>query len=68
MSGMKVVETDNFGGDYPYEVLVVAGVSRPAAQSIADIINSERCVGNHSRRFWKVEDEGYVLNTEGPNG
>jgi len=63
---MKVVETDNHGSDYPYETLVVAGLSMPAAQSIADIINSERCVSDHSPRYWKVVDESYVLDTEGP--
>ena len=62
---MKVVETDNYGGDYPHEVLVVSGVSLETAMQIAELINKERC-GQHGPRFWKVEDESYTLNTDGP--
>lgn len=63
---MKVVETDNHGSDYPYEVLVISGMSESAAQKIADLINEEHCRGNYAPRFWKVVPEDYVLDTEGP--
>ncbi len=63
---MKVVETDNRGSDYPYEVLVVAGVSESAAQKLADLINEELCRGDSAPRFWKVVPEDYILTTEGP--
>jgi hypothetical protein len=36
-----------------------------AAEKIATIINAERS-GNSSPRYWKVEHESYVLNTDGP--
>ncbi len=49
----------------PYEVLVVSGLSKQAAQSVADIINSERC-GRNGSRYWMVVEESYALNTEGP--
>lgn len=61
----KVIETDNFGHDYPNEVLVVSGMSTEAAIKIAEIINAERC-GRNGPRFWKVEPESYVLNTDDP--
>lgn len=65
---MKVIETDNLGGDYPYEKLVVECVSERAAKRIANIINAERCPNGNAPRWWDVRPDDYVLNTDGPNG
>jgi hypothetical protein len=65
MQGMKVVETDNFGGDYPYESLVICGLSQETADAIAGLINCERS-GERSPRYWKVVAEDYVLDCKGP--
>ena len=62
---MKIVETDNFGRDYPYERLLVSGLSDRTAETIASLINSE-CSGASAPRYWKVVDEDYVLDCEGP--
>ena len=64
---MKVIETDNFGSDYPYEKLVVAGLTKETATHIASLINCERG-GERAPRYWQVVEEDYVLNTDGPNG
>jgi hypothetical protein len=61
MSDRKmIVETDNYGGDYPDESFVLAfPVDNDTAKSIADSIN--KYVGERSRRYWKVVDYGYKL-------
>lgn len=56
----KVVETDNYGGDYPDESFVnLPALSREEAQGIADMIN--KVVGDGHHRYWKVVDSEYVL-------
>lgn len=55
----SVVETDNYGGDYPDESFVIRRVRREAAEEIADLINKELCVGMASR-FWKVVEDGLI--------
>lgn len=62
---MKVIETDNFAGYYPYETLVICGLSERTAQTIASLINCEKG-GERAPRYWKVEPEDYVLNCDGP--
>lgn len=64
---MKVIETDNFGSDYPYEKLVIDGLSMETATEVARLINREKG-GMNSPRYWEVRPEDYVLNTDGPNG
>lgn len=56
---MKIVETDNFGGDYPNEkFLNLPNLSPYHAQKIADAINW----GASGDRFWKVVENDYVLS------
>jgi hypothetical protein len=58
---MKIVETDNMGGDYPSESFVELPVrSKEACEAIAKIINDE-CSGNYAPRFWKVVEDDYKL-------
>ena len=58
----KIVQTDNYGGDYPDE-LFVTGLPYPhhrnAAQKIADAINAT-VPGTH-HRYWKVVEGDYEL-------
>ncbi len=58
---MKIVETDNFGGDYPDEKFVepLPWMTQEHAQRVADAINSG--TGETSDRFWKVVPDDYVL-------
>ena len=55
----RVVETDNFGGDYPNESFAGPCLSREDAVRVADIFNH----ATHAThpRFWKVEPSDYKL-------
>ncbi len=54
-----VVETDNFGGDYPDERIVGAAyATRAEAQAEADRMNDGR---EYAPRYYKVVEEGYKL-------
>jgi hypothetical protein len=56
----RIVNTDNFGGDYPDErFLNIPNVTKEHAIKIAAAIN-----GAHhpeARRYWKVVDNDYEL-------
>ena len=57
---MKIVETDNFGGDYPNEKFVnIPSLPEEEAKQIAKIINDY--TGPNSMRYWKVVDNDYEL-------
>jgi hypothetical protein len=59
---VKIVETDNFGGDYPNEqFLNIAPTSREKAQAIADAVNAAFCDHDNASRFWRVVEDNYVL-------
>jgi hypothetical protein len=61
MKSYKIVETDNYGGDYPDEKFVnLPSTSKENAQKIADIIN-EVHGGDYARRYWKVVESDYTL-------
>jgi hypothetical protein len=55
----RIVETDNFGSDYPNENFLLYPMAEERAKRIADAINASM-YEEHSR-FWKVEPVGYVL-------
>jgi hypothetical protein len=55
---MRIVNTDNFGGDYPNESFVLWPMSKDKAQRIADILNEGH---DHGSRFYKVEENDYTL-------
>ena len=58
----RIVETDNYGGDYPDESFVEnlpVLYEREQAQTIANAINSVVPV-SHSR-YWKVVEMPYTL-------
>ena len=54
-----IVETDNFGGDYPAESFLLWPMRKEQAEKVADAVNE--VAGPHSSRYWKVEPEGYKL-------
>lgn len=57
---MRIVETDNFGGDYPNEsFLNLPNLSIEHATEICKAINNGFS-GNH-HRYWKVVDNDYEL-------
>jgi hypothetical protein len=58
---MKIVETDNFDGDYPDEKFVnLPLLSQRTAENICETINLE-CSGDNAPRFWKVVKDDYKL-------
>jgi hypothetical protein len=62
MDKYKIVETDNFDGDYPNEKFVEPlpyFFDSKAAQKVADVINST--VPENHNRFWKVVKMPYTL-------
>ena len=50
----SVVETDNYGGDYPDESFLVRYISEQACVQIAAIMNKEHDADKGGSRFWKV--------------
>lgn len=60
----RIVEGDNFGGDYPNEKFVnLPATYKHKAQAIADAINAVFCPDDnpYARRYWRVVREDYVL-------
>ena len=59
---MKIVQTDNFGGDYPDEEFVTGLPylrTKEQAEIIANAINST-VPGNYGR-YWRVVEDDYKL-------
>ncbi len=59
---MRIVETDNYDGDYPGETFVNVGpLPEDAAKELCDLIN-KLCSGDRAPRYWKVVPNDYELN------
>lgn len=57
---MKIVDTDNFGGDYPDEKVIAEGITyKPFAELMAEALNAY--AGEHSSRYYKVVQDDYIL-------
>jgi hypothetical protein len=57
---MKIIETDNFGGDYPDEkFLNLPPLREEHARKIADAING--AFPECHRRYWRVVADDYKL-------
>lgn len=56
---MRIVETDNYGGDYPDEKFLLFPMDEEHAKTIADAINE--AVGPNHKRYWKVVENDYTL-------
>lgn len=64
MPRFLIVETDNFGGDYPDEKFVEplpVFTSRDQASIVSAAINSAIPNRLNAPRWYKVVEEGYVL-------
>jgi hypothetical protein len=58
----KIVETDNFDGDYPIEkFLTEYTMTEDHAKAVADAVNNG--FGDMYPRYWKVVPADYVLQT-----
>lgn len=61
MARFRIVETDNFGGDYPNEsFLNLLFFNEDHANRTVEAINAG-CSGEQAPRYWKVVPDGYVL-------
>lgn len=59
---MKIIETDNFNGDYPVETFLnLPSLPEDQAREIALIIN-KHCSGDYALRYWRVVHNDYVLS------
>lgn len=59
---MRVIETDNFGGDYPDEKFATPySMPEAMAQKVANIFNERWCSGGDGSRYWRVVDDNYKL-------
>jgi len=56
---MRIVDTDNFGGDYPNEKFHHCSMSKEDAQAICDILN--KYGGPYAARYYKVVPDDYKL-------
>jgi hypothetical protein len=55
-----VIDTDNYGGDYPDEKFIVAcWLCEETAEKIAKLLNEES--GAHATRYYRVVEIGYKL-------
>lgn len=55
----RIVETDNFGGDYPDERFAGPLLDEEDACRVADLFNA--ATNERAARFWKVVPDGYRL-------
>ena len=56
----RIVNTDNYGGDYPDEKFVLFPMRKETARLIADALNAE--MGMITTRHYKVVDMDYILH------
>ncbi len=57
----QIVETDNFGSDYPDEKFVSLPLLRKDdAEAIAKVIN-DKLGGDRAPRYWLIVERGYKL-------
>ncbi len=56
----KIVQTDNFDGDYPNESFELQAMSARQAKILAGLFN-EFFSGAEAPRYWKVVDNDYTL-------
>lgn len=55
----RIIDTDNFGDDYPNEKFHLFPMPEHTAQKICDIINYQ--LGPHAQRFYRVVENDYKL-------
>ncbi len=55
----RIVNTDNYGGDYPDESFILWPMSKVSAEKITTILNQD--AGPEASRYFKVVDMDYKL-------
>lgn len=55
----RIVDTDNFGGDYPSEKFLLWPMRTATCERVAAALNDD--AGEHARRYYKVVEKDYVL-------
>lgn len=55
----RIIDTDNYGGDYPDEHFHLFPMPQEAAQAICDIVNEQ--LGERASRFYRVVSDDYKL-------
>jgi hypothetical protein len=59
IKGMKIIDTDNFGGDYPVEHDIAVGIKdKQKAAVMCEALNA-RFSGAGASRFYRVEEDDY---------
>lgn len=56
---MRIIDTDNFCGDYPNERFLLWSMSESLAQRICDVLNED--AGPNALRFYRVVADDYTL-------
>ncbi len=56
---MRVIDTDNFNGDYPDEKFVGPTMTEAEAKAFADRLN--KAAGRDAARFYRVVPDDYEL-------
>ncbi len=58
---MKIVDTDNFGRDYPNETIIAEGITwKPFAETMCQALNN-KYGGDYAPRYYKVVEDDYKL-------
>lgn len=60
---MRIIDTDNFGGDYPDEHFHLLCMPKDMAERICKVINDEyeKAFGSDCSRYFKVVENDYKL-------
>jgi hypothetical protein len=56
---MRIVDTDNFGGDYPNERFLLWEMPQSACERICGVLNEQ--AGPNAHRYYKIVEDDYVL-------
>ncbi len=57
---MKIVDTDNYDGDYPNEKVIASGITnKDLGEVMVDALNAVG--GVRSARYYKLVEDDYVL-------
>lgn len=59
MTVYSIVETDNYGGDYPNEKFLFRWLRKEAAEEIASVVNKYQCPNGSYNRYWKVVEDSF---------
>ncbi len=59
---MRIIDTDNFGGDYPNETFIATGIKdKEMAEVMCEALNAKYCNHPSASRFYRVVEDDYNL-------